>query len=135
MPLMPKIVRALLAIVVGLVTWFAVATLVNFATRALLPGYAGVEKAMHFTLPMLLARLAMGAAASIGAGAACAVVARHWAVPAYALACALVLLFVPVHIGLWAKFPMWYHLVFLGSLIPLTLLGARLARRGGPGAA
>jgi hypothetical protein len=35
-------------------------------------------------------------------------------------------LFVPVHVGLWATFPVWYHLLFLGSLVPLVLAGARV---------
>jgi len=33
-------------------------------------------------------------------------------------------LFVPVHIQLWSKFPAWYHLTFLLSIVPLVLLGA-----------
>ena len=28
----------------------------------------------------------------------------------------------------WPRFPVWYHLTFLCSLIPLALLGARLPR-------
>jgi hypothetical protein len=31
--------------------------------------------------------------------------------------------FVPVHISLWDKFPIWYHCTFLLSLVPLTYLG------------
>jgi len=32
--------------------------------------------------------------------------------------------FLPVHYSLWNRFPIWYHLVFLISIIPLVLLGA-----------
>jgi hypothetical protein len=31
--------------------------------------------------------------------------------------------FIPVHVMLWDKFPVWYHLAFLLSLVPLTYLG------------
>jgi hypothetical protein len=37
-------------------------------------------------------------------------------------------LFIPVHIQLWAKFPIWYHLVFLGTLVPLVAFGAAFTR-------
>jgi len=37
----------------------------------------------------------------------------------------LTVLFIPVHYGLWDKLPLWYHVVFLVSLYPLTLLGSR----------
>jgi hypothetical protein len=36
--------------------------------------------------------------------------------------------FLPVHVRLFSLFPLWYHLVFLVTLIPLVILGARLAR-------
>jgi hypothetical protein len=42
------------------------------------------------------------------------------------LAALLLLLFLPVHYGLWDRFPLWYHVLFLASLVPLTLLGASL---------
>jgi len=30
---------------------------------------------------------------------------------------------------LWDKFPLWYHLTFLLSLVPLTYVGARIPSR------
>jgi hypothetical protein len=45
------------------------------------------------------------------------------------LGVALVAVFIPVHVGLWEKFPLWYHATFLVSLLPLTLLGASLFAR------
>jgi hypothetical protein len=134
---MPNWLRAVLAIVAAFITWFAVATVGNLAIRAWLPGYAQVEKAMDFSLGMLLARLVLGAVASLAAGAACAAIARsaRWAVHVSWLL--LLVLFVPVHVNLWAKFPAWYHIVFLGSLVALVIVGARLAGRrlAAPGAA
>ena len=35
----------------------------------------------------------------------------------------LLVAFIPQHIMLWEKFPIWYHLTFLLSLVPLTYLG------------
>jgi hypothetical protein len=123
---MPSWLRAILAIIAGFVVWWVVATLGNFAVRLLYPGYTEVEKAMTFTLGMMLARLILGAVASIVAGVACAAIAPRTRWPGYALALLLLALFIPVHVFLRDKFPLWYHLVFLGSLVPLVLLGARL---------
>jgi hypothetical protein len=118
--------RVVLAIVAGFVVWFTVATMCNLAIRWLLPGYSEVEKAMDFSLGMLSARLVLGAVSSLAAGAACAAICRHARAATYLFAFLLLALFVPVHLGLWSKFPVWYHIVFLGSLVPLVLLGAKL---------
>ena len=123
---MPNWLRVVLAIVAGFVVWFAVATVGNLAIRSLLPGYSEVEKAMDFSLSMLLARLVLGAVASIAAGAACVAIGRNARAAIYLFALLLLALFVPVHLNLWAKVPLWYHIVFLGSLIPLVVLGAKL---------
>jgi hypothetical protein len=44
----------------------------------------------------------------------------------------LLLMFIPQHIMLWDRFPIWYHLTFLLSLVPLTFLGARIGSLGAP---
>ena len=118
--------RVVLAIAAGFIVWFVVATVGNMAIRWFLPGYAQVERAMEFSLGMLLARLALGAAASLAAGAACVAIGRSSRVAVYLFSILLLALFIPVHVNLWAKFPLWYHTVFLGALIPLVILGARL---------
>ena len=41
----------------------------------------------------------------------------------------LLTLFLPIHYSLWSKFPLWYHVFFLASLVPAMLFGAVLYRR------
>ena len=122
--------KTVAGIVAGLIVWFVVATLVNLLFRVAWPGYAGVESTLNFTLAMLFARLLLGALSSLCAGFVAAWVARGKAVAARVVGGALIVLFIPVHYGLWDKFPVWYHLLFLASLFPLTLLGARLFAPG-----
>lgn len=131
---MPKWLRAVLAVAAGFIVWFAVATVGNLAVRSFVPGYVEVEKAMNFSLVMLLARLVLGAGASIAAGVACAAVTPHSRLPTYVLALLLLAMFLPVHVSLWDKFPIWYHLLFLVSLAPLIMLGAKLLGAGGTSA-
>ena len=118
-------IRGVIAVVAGLVVWFICATAVDILVRFTLPGYAAAEPQLQFTLGMMIARLALpGAIPSIAAGFASALISRGNRRVTAALAIILMVVFLPVHYHLWTKFPLWYHLTFLGSL--LTWLGARL---------
>jgi hypothetical protein len=120
-------IRATIALAVGLIVWGIIAVALDVLLRAALPGYAAAEPHLHFTMEMMVARLALpGAIPSIGAGFASAWIARDDRRVVAALAIILLALFLPAHYRLWAQFPVWYHLAFLGSLILLTLLGAKL---------
>lgn len=125
---MPKPIKIVLAVLLGFVVWFVVATVINLVIRATLSGYAEAEAATRFTLPMLLARLAMGGLSSVAAGLACARFARTAPIAVKWLAVGLVVFFAPVHYSRWAQFPPWYHVVFLVSLAPLVLVGSWVAR-------
>ena len=116
--------RSVLAVVAAAVAWMVVATLLNLAIRYGWAEYAAVEQSMSFTLPMLLLRLLVGAAASFGSGFAGALVSKGNRMPIYVFAILLLALFLPVHYGLWARFPVWYHLFFLASLLVFPVVGA-----------
>jgi hypothetical protein len=116
--------RGIAAVLGGLVAWFVVVTAVNLVLRVSWPDYAAAEKPMAFTLGMLGVRLAMGVLASLCAGFMAAWIAKGFGMPAKVLSVLLLLAFIPVHYGLWDRFPIWYHAMFLVSLIPFTLLGA-----------
>jgi hypothetical protein len=117
--------RKILAAVAAFAAWFVLATVLDRALRLAWPRYAEVLPTLSFSLGMLVARLVEGAASTIAAGAVAAWIARRGRDAAVATGVLLLLLFVPTHAMLWTRFPVWYHLVFLGSLLPLTLLGAR----------
>lgn len=127
--------RSILAVVAGLVAWMVVATLFNFGLRAGLAGYTQAEPILAFTLGMKIARLTLGALASLAAGAAAGLITPSRTAPRWVLGGIILAFFIPAHIQLWAKFPVWYHLVFLGTLVPLVALGAAFANmrlRTGP---
>ena len=121
--------RSILALLAGLVFWALVATLLNRGLRAGLPGYALAEPTLTFTLGMKVARLILGALASLAAGAATGLIAPRKPGVRWVLGAIILALFIPVHVQLWSKFPVWYHLTFLGTLVPLVALGAALVRR------
>ena len=121
--------RSMLAFIVGLAAWVLVASLLNRGLRLALEGYAAAEPRMTFTHAMMAARLVLGALASLAAGAATRAVTPSSTRALWMLSGVLLATFIPAHVQLWAKFPVWYHLVFLGTLVPLVLLGGMFARK------
>jgi hypothetical protein len=97
-------IRSILAVIVAIATWFIVATIGNWILRAALPGYSAVEVSMNFTLTMMICRLLLGLVSSLCAGFVCAAIARNKGAAKVAAAI-MVVLFLPVHYMLWAKFP------------------------------
>ena len=53
----------------------------------------------------------------------------EWALPAGALGMLLLASGVFVQLKLWYLIPLWYHLLFLLLLMPMTILGARMRAR------
>jgi hypothetical protein len=125
-------VRGILGIVVGLAVWFTTLLVAGTIMRSAWPAYAAVADAMTFTLPMMFARLAISAFATLAAGWVTAVIARRSSLATLMPGVFLLLMFIPQHIMLWDRFPIWYHLTFLLSLVPLTFLGARIGSLGAP---
>jgi hypothetical protein len=122
--------RMVLAMAAGLLVWILVISLLNRGLRLLLAGYAAAEPTMSFTLTMMTARLTIAALASLIGGAAVGWIAPRARAAPLVVSAILVAGFVPVHVQLWSRFPVWYHLTFLLSLLPLIVLGAHLAGSG-----
>lgn len=118
--------RAILAFIVGAVVWVLVVSLLDRALRFVIPGYAAAEPRMAFTVGMMAARLIIAAITSLAAGAATAVIAPASPPVPWVLGVVMLLVFIPDHLRLWSLFPLWYHLTFLVTLVPLVVLGARL---------
>lgn len=122
-------IRNIGAIIAGLVAWVVIGTFLDRGMRLFWPEYAAAVPVMVFTLPMLFARLTEGAITTAASGFINRLVARTALWPAIVQGVAILLLFVPAHYKLWHSFPVWYHLTFLGYLIPLTVIGAALLPR------
>src|SRR6516164_9201654 len=110
--------RSIFAFIVGLVVWVLVASVLNRGLRLAFGGYAAAEPQIMFTHGMMAARLVLGALASLAAGAVTGAIAPSSTRLSWVLAAFLLAVFIPVHVQLWGKFPVWYHLVFLVTLVP-----------------
>lgn len=120
-------VRILAGAVAGAIVWLVAVTILNFGLRYGWPEYHAVEKSMAFTLPMMIARLSESGISSIVCGIIAALIGRDRLQPPAIAGMILLFVFLPVHYGLWNRFPIWYHLTFLVSLVMLSILGGRLA--------
>jgi hypothetical protein len=119
------------ATISGFLLWAAIGSLLILVLRLSWPAYEAAHPTRHFTFFMLLVRLVIGAAATLGAGA---LVRRLTATPGrvvliFGVPLLLANLFVHLREPTWSQYPGWFHLVFLGYLMPLTLVGGRLANR------
>lgn len=117
--------KNVLGVVAGLAVWMVVVTLAGPIIRVTWPEYAAVASAMTFTLPMMIMRLSVGALATILMGVVTAAIVKS-GVARLMPGVVMLILFIPEHINLWQKFPVWYHLTFLLSLVPLTYVGSRI---------
>jgi hypothetical protein len=121
--------RSILACLAGLLTWIAVVTVIDRGLRLSLPNYTAAEQTLQFTLVMKWARLLMAIVTSVVAGAATGWIARSSRWAPLIVGSVVLAMFVPLHIAIWSKFPVWYHLTFLLTIIPAVLVGARLPPR------
>ena len=120
--------RTILAVIGGLFVWAIVATLLNFVVRAALPGYTVAESALAFSMAMKIARLSLAVIASLVAGIAVARVAPASRAAPWITGLILLAAFLPIHIQIGARLPVWYHVFFLVTLAPLIAIGARMVR-------
>jgi hypothetical protein len=120
-------IRNILAVVLGIVAFVLAASLCGVLLR-LWPDYVSAAPVFGFTLAMQVARLAVGALSTLAAGAVAAAIAKGNRTVVLATGIILVAIFVPIHVTVWDKFPIWYHLVWLVSIVPVTLLGGRRRR-------
>ena len=120
--------RSVLAAVAGVVVWGVLAIALNYVIVWTIPGYAAAMPSMNFDMTMMLARLADSTVALLVAAYVTMRIARGAALASWILAALLLVLFVPEHIHIWAKFPIWYHAYFLASLVVIPVAMGRAVR-------
>jgi hypothetical protein len=126
--------RTVLGVIAGFVVWWLVVTVIDRTMRSFWPDYAAVFQAMTFTLPMMFARLAESTVAITIAALVAARVAPASRNIGWAFGIVMLLFFIPIHYGLWSRFPVWYHAYFLGSLVAIPLIVTSVRRETAPAA-
>ena len=122
--------RFILACLAGLLTWILVVSVIDRVLRLSLPNYTAAEHTLQFTLGMKWARLLMAIVTSVMAGAVTGWISRSGRWAPSIVGGVVFAMFLPVHIAIWSKFPVWYHLTFLLTIVPAVLVGALLPALG-----
>jgi hypothetical protein len=121
-----RTLRMVAGLAVGFLCAGAIARLAFTALQSAWPEYAAAAPERAFTLPMLWSRLGVAASLTVASGAAAVLVAGDRRA-AWVLGSLFVLVSLPSHLYyVWADYPVWYHAVYLLSLVPLAWLGGML---------
>jgi hypothetical protein len=120
-------VRTTGAVVAGFVAWIVVASVLGLGLRLGWPAYSAALPTRSYDLAMYASRLSISLVSSLAAGAVAARLGGVGGRAALATGVVQLVLFAPYHMTIWDQYPVWYHLFFLGSLVPFALWGARLA--------
>jgi hypothetical protein len=122
--------RQFASVIAGVAFFALFVVALNRVAMAAWPDYGSAFALGRFTVPMMLARLCMGALGLFGAGYLVATITPQAPFAVMSAAVLLLLLGGSIHLHepTWSTFPLWYHLVFIGSIAPMVLIGGRLRR-------
>jgi hypothetical protein len=129
--------RIILGVVAGFIAWSILWVGSDQVLIAFSPGWygnhqLGFQTAMFNQTPfkpdvaILLMHLGRAAIISVMAGFIAAVVAGENRRTPPALGVLLLIFGIGVQAYAWNYIPIWYHIIFLGMLIPLTILGGKM---------
>lgn len=121
--------RIILAAVAGFLLWTALWLITGLVVLAVVPEAYGEDGRTVTSAGVLLVFIVAALVISLVAGWLAMLVGREGGRrAAMILAVILLLTGLGVEIAGWAYSPVWYHLVFLGLLVPATMAGAALKR-------
>ncbi len=91
---------------------------------------AAIETGQHFAADpvLLVSHIVRAILITAIAGFVTAAVAGENRRSALILGIVLLIFGVAVQLSVWSYLPLWYHLIFLALLLPMSVLGARLKR-------
>jgi hypothetical protein len=135
-------VRIILGVIVGFVTWSIIWVGSDQVLMSIWPDWYGAHQTA-FQLSMfnqtpfdpdrtiLFMHLFRGVIVSLMAGFIAAVVAGENKRAPLALGTLLFIFGAMVEAMAWSYLPIWYHVIFLALLIPVTALGGKMKSSGG----
>lgn len=131
--------RVILGVIAGFIAWSILWVGSEPVLQALLPAWYGVHQdkaalalangvAFESDTTIVLIGLVRSIIASLIAGFLAAVIANGNRNAPLILGIILLLVGIAVQYIAFNIFPIWYHVIFLGLLLPMTILGGKLKR-------
>jgi hypothetical protein len=121
--------RIILGVIVGFIVWSILWVGSSEILMVASTDYAKSMETMNFSSGMLIFSLIRSFICSIAAGFVAVLLAKEFFKTTLGLGILLLVFGIFVQIGVWDKIPVWYHLIFLALLIPLTMLGGNLKKQ------
>lgn len=119
-------------IIIGVIAGFIVWTLLWLGSDAIIagvaPSLAPSEDTSNVPTNYLIIKLVSSIIFSIAAGYVAAMLAKENVKSPLYLGVLLLLVGIFFEAAAWNQIPLWYHLIFLILLIPMTILGGKLKK-------
>lgn len=131
--------RIILAVIGGFIAWTILWIGSNAAYQAISPGWFGAhEKAFQAAFAangpfqadttVMLLSLVTGIVVTLACGFLAALIARENRKAPLVLGILLLVVGIAFQAMAWKYIPIWYHLIFLLMLVPMTIAGGKLWR-------
>ena len=124
--------RSILAVIAGSVTWMVTALGMDALLMSL--GWFGAGQKVE-SVPLLLFTMSYALGFSVLGGYVAAAIARRREIAhAFVLGLIQLAMGIAATVNFWDTAPAWYHFTFLALLVPANVLGGRLrqARKASP---
>lgn len=120
--------RLILGVIAGFFVWSILWVAGDALVRVVWTSYDESVKAMSFSSALLVVPLILSIVCSVISGFVTALIAKESFLSTLILGVLLLLVGIFVQVSVWDKVQVWYHLAFLISLIPATILGGKLRK-------
>lgn len=126
-----RVLRTIVAICAGALTWHVVLGASMGILRLLWPAYDAAYPDRDYTLVMLWVRLVVFSVTVVATGTAAVLVGRDERL-AWVAGLAILAFSIPPHFYpgyIWYEYPPWYHYTWLLAIVPLCLASGPISRR------
>jgi hypothetical protein len=120
--------RMILGVLAGFLVWSIIWVGSSTILMALSADYAKSMETMSFSIEMHVFALIRSFICSITAGWISVLVSKEFSKTTFCLGVLLLVFGLFVQVSVWDKLPVWYHVIFLSMLIPLTFAGGKLKK-------
>ena len=123
--------KKIIGVVVGFIVWSILWVGSEPVIAAVAPTLAPGTDLSNITVGYLGLKIVLSVLFSLSAGYIASTFAGDSRNSPMILGVVLLLVGIGVQASVWALLPLWYHVVFLGLLIPATIFGGRLRKHAG----
>lgn len=120
--------KTIIGVIVGFIVWTILWLGSDAVIRAIAPDMVPGEDLSNISTTYLLIKLVSSVIFSIVSGYVAAMLAHESAKTTLYLGILLLLVGIFFQSAAWNQIPLWYHLLFLLLLIPMTILGGKLRK-------